>query len=78
MDKTIAVDVETKRITAYEVMDEQVHDNKEFKDLVEKSQEKARVKRVLLIKHATATTTLILFHLCLAFFPSFLVALELS
>ena len=42
-----AVDVETKQITAYEVTDEQVHDNKEFKDLVEKSQEKARVKRVL-------------------------------
>ena len=42
--KTIAVDVETKQIT-YEVTDEQVHDNKNSK--IEKSQEKARVKRVL-------------------------------
>jgi len=42
-----AVDVETKQITAYEVTDEQTHDNKEFKDLVEKSEEKAKVKRVL-------------------------------
>ena len=39
--------VETKQIVAYEVTDEQTHDNKEFKDLVEKSQEKAKVKRVL-------------------------------
>ena len=42
-----AVDVETKQITAYEVTDERIHDNKEFKNLVEKSQEKAKVKRVL-------------------------------
>ena len=42
-----AVDVETKQITAYEVTDEQTHDNKEFKDLVEKSEERARIKRVL-------------------------------
>ena len=36
-----AVDVQTKQVVAYEVTDEQVHDNKEFKDLVEKSCEKA-------------------------------------
>jgi len=42
-----AVDVETKQVVAYEVTDEQVHDNKEFKDLVEKSCEKAKVRRVL-------------------------------
>ncbi len=42
-----AVDVETKQIVAYEVTDEQTHDNKVFKDLVEKSCEKAKVKRVL-------------------------------
>ncbi len=42
-----AVDVETKQIVAYEVTDEQVHDNKVFKDLVEKSEERTRIKRVL-------------------------------
>jgi len=42
-----AVDVEKKQITAYEVTDERVHDNKVFKDLVEKSCKKAKVKRVL-------------------------------
>ena len=42
-----AVDIKTKQITAYEVTDEQTHDNRVFKDLVEKSCEKARVKRVL-------------------------------
>jgi len=41
-----AVDVETKQIVAYEVTDEQVHDNKIF-DLIEKYCEKAKVKRVL-------------------------------
>jgi hypothetical protein len=42
-----AVDVETKQVIAYEVTDEQIHDNGKFKDLVEKSEERARVKRVL-------------------------------
>jgi len=42
-----AVDVKTKQITAYEVTDEQIHDNGKFKDLVEKSCKKAKVKRVL-------------------------------
>ena len=52
-----AVDVETKQITAYEVTDEQTHDNKEFKDLVEKSEERARIKRVLADKALILTTT---------------------
>jgi len=42
-----AVDVKTKQIVAYEVTDERVHDNRVFKDLVEKSCEKAKVRRVL-------------------------------
>jgi transposase len=42
-----AVDIETKQIVAYEVTDEQIHDNGKFKDLIEKSEEKAKVKRVL-------------------------------
>ena len=41
------VDVETKQVTAYEVTDEQIHDNKVFRDLVERSEKRARVKRVL-------------------------------
>jgi hypothetical protein len=45
--KIHCIDIETKQIVAYEVTDEQTHDSKEFKDLVEKSQEKAKVKRVL-------------------------------
>jgi hypothetical protein len=40
-----AVDVETKQIVAYEVTDEQMNDNKKFKDLVEKSEERERELR---------------------------------
>jgi len=56
VDKTIAVDVEAKQIVAYEVTDEQTHDNKEFKDLVEKSEEQ-ELREFLLIKHTIAMTT---------------------
>ena len=38
-----AVDVKTKQVTAYEVTDEQIYDNRVFKDL-KKSEERARIK----------------------------------
>lgn len=42
-----AVDVKTKNIVSFEVTDESVGDNKNFKDLVEKVDERGDVNKVL-------------------------------
>lgn len=43
----LAVDVESKEILAYEITDENSHDNRQFDNLVEKSKKKRKVNKVL-------------------------------